>query len=270
VWLGMALLALAAFIRPQALLFGLIAAATLIVVAPRLRRDAALAPLLGLLVFPGVWLLWRYFQVGELGLGPSMFDVGINMKIRADRMALISNIPGWVPMDWMNPGLSRMTPAAFLDVSKHYPQALLSTLVSDLLNFIANPGANALFGIYLQFYPTSSDVFFWKHTFDSGGFPAVLHAMLGSNGRLVFVFLLTGAIHALAIAGAVLGAACVLVRRESRPAASVVILLGLAEAGVVFVAGIVRWTHRAPLEPLIAALAAIGVAWSIGRIRRHA
>jgi hypothetical protein len=270
IWLGMGLLTLAASIRPQALPLGLVAAVPLIIVAPRVRRDAVLAPLLWLLVFPGAWLLWRYLKVGEFGLGPSMFDVGVNLKIRADRMALISAIPGWIPLDWMSPNPSRITPAAFVDLSTHYPHALISTLVSDLLNFVANPGGNALFGMYLQYYPPSNDVFFWKHTIDSGGIPAVLRAVFDSSGRLVFVLLLTGAIHALAIAGAVLGTARVLLGRESRRAAWVVITLALAESAVVFVAGVVRWTHRAPLEPVIAALAAIGLAWAIDRIRLYA
>lgn len=271
VWLGMGLLALSAFIRPQALPLGLVAAVPLFVISRPLRRDAVLAPLLWLLVFPGTWLLWRYLQVGEFGLGPSMFDIGINLKIRADRMALITPIPGWVPMDWTSPNPARMTAAAFLDLGLHYPRALLSTLASDLMNFVANPGANALFGIYLQYYTPSSDVFFWKHTIDSGGLPAVIREVFGnsSNGRLALVFVLTGVLQALAVGGAVLGTIHVLVRRETLSAASVVILVCLAESAVVFVAGIVRWTHRAPLEPVIAALAVIGLAWAIGRIRPH-
>jgi 4-amino-4-deoxy-L-arabinose transferase-like glycosyltransferase len=269
VWLGMGLLTLAAFIRPQALPLGLVAAVPLFVMSPRLRRDAALAPLLWLLVFPGTWLLWRYLQVGEFGLGPSMFDIGINLKIRADRIALITPIPGWVPMDWTSPNPARMTVAAFLDLSTHYPRALISTLVSDLMNFVANPGANALFGIYLQYYTPSSDVFFWKHTIDSGGFSAVVREVFGTNGngRLALVFVLTGALQAVAIVGAVLGTAHVLLRRESQRAAVVVMLVCLAESAVVFVAGIVRWTHRAPLEPVIAALAVIGLAWAVGQLR---
>lgn len=263
VWMGIGLLTLAAFIRPQALPLGLIAAVPLFLFSPRLRRDAVLAPLVWLLIFPGTWLLWRYLRVGEFGLGPSMFDIGVNLKIRADRMALITPIPGWVPMDWSSPIPARETMGDFLALSAHYPRALLATLVSDLMNFIANPGANALFGIWLQFYTPSSDVFFWKHTIDRGGLTAVLGELFGnsSNVRLALVFVVTAVLQVIAIVGAVLGLARVLRQRELRPATSVLILVCLAESAVVFVAGIVRWTHRAPLEPIIAALALIGLAW---------
>lgn len=267
VWLGMGLLTVAAFIRPQALPFGLIAAVPLLLGASRLRRDAVLAPLLCLLVFPGIWLLWRYLQVGEFGLGPSMFDIGTNLKIRADRMALIANIPGEMLSAPGDPG--RLTPQAFVELARLYPHALVTSFTSDWVNLVANPGANALFGQYLQYYPPMPDVAFWKHAIDSGGVPGVVRAVFESSGRLVFSMLLTGVIHVVAVAGALAGLWRVLRERRLRLAASVVTLVCLAESAVVFVSGLVRWAHRAPLEPVIAALAAIGVAWLLGRIRRR-
>jgi len=262
-WLGAFLLILAAWVRPQALPFGLVAAAALAWAVPRLRWDALAAPLLMLVLFPGLWILWRYLETGGIGLGPSSFDIPVNLRIRADRLALVAQIPGWVQSDLTHP--SRTSPAEFMNLAARYPRALLSTYLSDAVNFAGNPGANAVFGRYLGFYAPMTDLFFWKHTMDSGGFPAVARAIIGGNSRLVLAILVTSVVHAVLVIGAAAGTWRVIGLRPVRVAAAVVLLVCLAQTLVVFVSGLVRWSHRAPLEPALAALAGIGIAWILRR-----
>jgi len=264
-WLGMLLLLAASIIRPQAMLYPWLAAGLLHFLAPKIRVHSWAGALASSAVFPGIWMLWRYVDGNGFGMGASSFDLEVNWYIRAARI-----------QDLMSEGAAhsdltagRLSTAAFIKLASAYPFAMAKTYLSDLLNYALNPGANALFGIYLRFFETSADVFHWKRQLDTVGVLGVITEILRSNGRLLLAFAATAIVHAIALAGLIVGVICKLADPRARRVALLLISFLLMHSGMNFAAGIVRWTHRVPVEPVIAVFASVGIAWLLGHAARR-
>lgn len=261
VLLGCLLFTAAATVRPQAMPYALVAALLLPVSrclfdGQRFSVTPLALALAGLLVFPGSWILWRYLMTGDIGLGASEFDLATNLQIRVDRAQAILGTETWGRYAAEGPG--RLELAGFLQFSAEHPVAVLRTFLSDLLNFVANPGANAVFGYYLQWFETP-DVFYWKHLLDQKGVLGLLQSMASQNAAFIACFAWAGMVHATVLGGALIGAVSGLMQPLLRSRMLLLLALLLMQAGVVFASGLVRWAHRAPLEPLLAVLAAIGL-----------
>ncbi|MAA74043.1 MAG: hypothetical protein CMN28_05000 [Salinisphaeraceae bacterium] len=253
-WLAAVAWSLAAALRPQAMIFmpGLALAATLLY--PRRLPIAAPAALLSLLIFPGLWLAWRYGQVGHFGMGETSFDLGVNMRMRADRVFHMLGEKAYLAgAEEMRIGLGE-----FLRNLASYPTLFLRTYVSDVINFLLNPGANAVAGYYLALFSVAEDVHAWKLLMDSEGLLAVIKAILASGHRMALAFGLFGLVHLVALLGILPGLWYAVVK-PPRQAGAVLFGILLVGSAVVFAAGLVRWTHRAPLEPLIAVFAVYGL-----------
>lgn len=257
-WLAILPWALGAFIRPQGMIFLPLAMALIAWWTPQLRRQAVGAALACLLLFPGLWLLWRYSLTGEVGMGVWEADLGVNLRIRAHRALSLLGIKDWYAQDPVT--TPRISVLAFLQLFATHPVGFLKTLLSDLTNLALNPGANAVFGHYLRLFETTPDTHYWKLLMDREGLGGVIAGIWNNGPAYVTAFVALGAVHALALVGGIVGLWVSLRTPDAarRVRVLVAFVLGLALA-VIFLAGLVRWGHRAPAEPLVAAFAGIGL-----------
>lgn len=266
-WLAVLPWAIGAFIRPQGMIFMPVAVAMIAVWHPSLRRAAFLSAALCVLLFPGLWLLWRQSLTGEVGMGESDADLGVSFRIRAHRVLNLLGITDWAAQDQVL--VPRMSAQEFFSLFAQHPLGFLKTYVSDLINVALNPGANAVFGHYLKLFPTTTDPHFWKLLMDREGISGVLGG-IGANGLgYVAAFFVLGAIHGLVVVSAALGIWRGLRDPATRRVNVLVFTMTLMALAVIFIAGLVRWAHRAPAEPLMAAFAGIGLVWAGGEIGRR-
>jgi len=266
---GMLLMGAAALIRPQGMILAPVALGILYFISPSLRRNAFVGALLAIAIAPGLWLGWRYLQTGEFGLGPSGFDLASNLRLRINRAADIAGLRDRA-IDTQSGG-PRVTIREFLVFAWQYPIAVIQSFLSDLFNFIFNPGANHLFGHYLKMIQTPDDYGYWKRILDTKGLLGLFSAILAQGMGLLFTLLLMGLVHVTALFGAAMGLWYV-IKYSTRPAQSVAFLilaLTATQVAATFVAGIVRWAHRAPMEPVVAALAGIGLYWAYCMLRNR-
>ena len=262
---GMLMLSVAAFIRPQAMLYPWLAAIVLHFCTPVLRRRAWSAAVVSSLVFPGLWLVWRYIDQNSFGMGPSSFDLQVNFFIRAERIEDIVS-QGSAGFD---PTTGRMSGVEFFRLAEAHPGATFKTYLSDALNYVLNPGANALFGFYLGFFQTAVDVFYWKRQLDSVGIFGVLVGMLAESWRFVLAFGAMTFIHLTTLVAALVGIVVKVADPVPRRVALLLVAFLSMHSAMNFAAGIVRWTHRVPVEPLLAVLASVGLAWIGAQLTRR-
>lgn len=266
---GMVLMAAAALIRPQGMILAPIAFGILCLVAPHLRRSALIGVIIAVAIAPGLWVGWRNTQTGELGLGPSSFDLPLNLCVRAKRAIQMGDL------DRTELGRCdrRMGLGDFLNFTWQHPIPIARTYVTDSSNMLLNPGANHLFGHYLKIIQTPgwAQVRYWQRLVDEKGPGSLLGAVMAQGAGLITVLLLMGAIHATALLGAALGAWHVKAygARSAQRAGVLMLVLALAQIATTFATGAVRWAHRAPLEPLIAASAGLGLHWAYTKLRQR-
>jgi len=247
-YLGFASLGLASAIRPQGLLIPLVLTTYLLFAFPKARGASLKAALLAYAVFPLSWMTLRFLLVGDFGLGSSNADLATNLAFRADRILSL-------PLD----STGRMDLLPFIHLALSHPLAFFNTLYADAFNLILNPGANHLFGYYLQFGETPNG-FSWLKVRDQSGMGGVVAEVLTRNAKLVALFGIWTAIHAAALFG--VARACIEIVRDRRrmpPWIWIVMIVVVTTALSGFAAGLVRWNLRSGVEPLLAVLAAYGL-----------
>jgi hypothetical protein len=257
---SLSLLEFGSFLRPQSfLLFGL----WFLIIAFRHRsllRPFALSAAACLLLFPGAWLAWRYAVFHQLGMGQTDFDIAVNFWERAERISKLAGVE--VP----NASTGRLGISDFIFFAFHYPAALLKSFITDLLNLTLNPGANHLFGHFLRLIDAPANFFFWKNTLEQQGILYLLKAVLQKDALFIFVFLAYSIFHVAILFFSAIGVAVVFRTNAAsswaRKNAILMIVIAMTLIVPIFISGNVRWAHRAPLEPILASFAAIGIIWA--------
>ena len=255
---SMLLFALAGATRPQGMVLPLAALALIWFAAPSLRRPAVIGALLALLVTPGIWLGWRLAETGEFAFGSSSFDLAYNLRNRIEKA-----VPG------LDLATDRIGLTEFLTLAAQHPVALAKSYVVDAVNFVLNPGTNHIFGHYLELVSTPESTHYWRNAVIKGGVGGLLEALWTHKGVLA-VIVLGGVLHLAIVAGALAGIVRALRDHSTvvRRFAAIVLVLALVQFATTFASGIIRWAHRAPLEPVIAAFAGLGLCWLVEVYRR--
>ena len=269
-WIGFFGLTLATWLRPQGCVLVALAAMLLWLWRAAPRPQLVAISLVAAVLSIGSWVGWRYSQTQQLGLGPADFDLPTNFKMRADRIANIESIPGWVNYDIVGQRYLRLTPDEFAGLLRQHPSAAAKTYATDVVNLLANPGANAFLGRFLGWFEQGDDQLYWMKTLDTAGVWGVVKALFKQPlfllGMASFA-LLHGLFYGLAAWG--------LYDRQARnglpQARTLLIAITLAQLLISFLSGTVRWTYRTPVEPLIAVIVALAIAAVMQRWqqRRH-
>ncbi|WP_407152807.1 hypothetical protein [Bradyrhizobium sp. ORS 86] len=247
-YLGFASLGLASAIRPQGLLIPLVLTPYLLFAFPKARGRSLKAALLAYALFPLSWMTLRFLLVGDFGLGSSNADLATNLAFRADRILSL-------PLD----STGRMDLLPFIRLAAAHPLAFLNTIYADAFNLILNPGANHLFGYYLQFGETLNG-FSWLKVRDQSGLGGVVAELLTRNTTLVALFGIWTAIHAAVLLGVTMAGMEIVRDRHRMPRwIWIVMIVVVTTAFSGFAAGLVRWDLRSGIEPLLAILAAYGL-----------
>lgn len=252
-WLFLAyvLFALAAFVRLQSALVPLL-------LVPLLRYYGIKWPKLGsavllfLLVFPGSWLVTRLALFGSFGMGPSDADFGLNLMIRARRIADLAGLQ--IPGNEL-----RMPLGQFLQLSLAQPVATLRTFLTDAITLLGNPGANHLFGNYLGLFDRPPDPLKWLRLMDSEGIAGVLREMAANGPLFLACFALMSLLHLVVVIGCCSAIVAGLVRRSFPDWLAIFTLTAVANLLAAFAAGGLRWSHRSSVEPELAMLAVYGI-----------
>lgn len=244
---GFVSLALACFVRSQGLL---VSAATVICLCAWLKRDYGkiiAGGLLSYLIFPVAWMTLRFIVVGEFGIGESDASLVNNLALREDR---ILGLPFGTHY--------KSTLAEFLQVAAAHPLATLNTIYSDALNLVFNPGATHVFGYYLGLFTVEFS--FWQQVRDQHGLLGVVTELLRRDSSFLALFVAWTVIHfTILLATAI---AVFRVMRDGRQVpvwVHISLVVSTLVVATAFAAGMVRWDHRAGIEPLLALLAAYGL-----------
>lgn len=257
-WLGFLCLTFATWLRPQASLLVALAAALFWYWRAAPRLSLALACLLAALLSIGSWVGWRYTQTGAVGLGAADFDLPTNFKLRADRIANIAGIPGWRNYDMHTQSHLRMPPGEFLALVRAHPGAAVRTYLTDAVNLAANPGANAFLGDFLGRFAQDDDRMYWMKYLDREG-PLGLLRALAQQPAFLLGLLGFGLLHLLFYGLALLGLVGRRAAAGTARARRLLLAVVVVQLAVCFLSGTVRWTYRAPVEPLLVALVALGL-----------
>lgn len=258
-WIAVMPMALAAFVRPQGIIFLPIAAMLMAASRPRAILSLTAPAMMCLLLFPGLWFAWRLTHGGDFGLGQSDGDLQINFRIRAQRALALAGAADWNESQFG----ARIGWREFVDLVAQYPQAFVRTYLTDAMNLALNPGANAVFGHYLQMLHTSADTHYWKLLMDREGLAGVVVEVARNGSGFVAAFVFCAAVHVVTTLSAIIGVYLCVRDRRTRAAALMVTMMTLATCAILFLSGLIRWSHRAPIEPLMAAFAGVGLAWIV-------
>jgi hypothetical protein len=253
------LLGAAALVRPQYLLLPVaILPALLAGSAPKTRiASAALAAAIFLgpvLVGAGVERLAQSLDhASDAGRAPvTRNDMPYHLWSRATRMSAIARFT----LQPAENARQAISPTAFFSLAAAHPGAFSATLVSDATNLIANPGTNQLLVAYLGLFQTGRDLAYWQRVRDRDGLIAMSRALLALDPGFVWVLLgstiLWIGFLILALRGAI----------ASPKGAMRTLLLGFVFYCLIvpFAAGVVRWTHRTPIDFALAIFAVAGLA----------
>jgi hypothetical protein len=247
-YIGFVSLALASSIRPQALLVPFAIATYLSVALPRDRGTICAVGLLSYAIFPISWMTLRFLFAGDLSLGASNADLAFNLGLRADRILAL-------PLETTG----RLDVRTFFGIAASHPWASLNTIYSDALDLILNPGANHVFGYYLGLFKTP-DGFSWGQIRDQSGVRGVLTELVRTNAGFLVLFVTWTLIHLTVLSGLAIAAFRAVNGRGRTPLWIWIVFIVVATiVASSFGAGLLRWSHRAGIEPLLALLAAYGL-----------
>jgi hypothetical protein len=243
---GLLALGIALFVRPQ-YVFLPILFAVYGCLHNRASRGAELAaPLISFLPL-AIWSLVLFAATGSPFEPMSDHGMAAVLHQRVTRAAVIGAFQSPAAPDV----------AAFLDLLRHHPRAFLQTYISDFVNFAVNPGFSGLSNYLGWFSGYASE--YWTDLRDKAGYAGVARAIV--NGHPAFAVIMVGGalLWGLALLLAARGAWAMFVRRSRAGGGSVIAIVILYVTLIVFVSGAVRWTHRTPLDPLLAPLIMIGL-----------
>jgi hypothetical protein len=244
-------LALAGFMRPQTLLIVVGVAAVLEAGCRSLRGPALLGSLLSLALFPLAWLAFQAWVGVDFSIGSPDADLGTNLSLRAGRILSLAGEQTTLPV--------KIGLGPFVTLALQYPVLLARTLVTDAVNLLFNPGANHVFGIFLQIFPTASERTYWNRLLDESGPSGILTAVLAQGPAFILTFGFMAVLHVVLVLGVGLAVLKYMFGLGDRPQViGLVLFVTVLFIASVFAAGVIRWAHRSPVEPLLALLAAYG------------
>jgi hypothetical protein len=158
-----------------------------------------------------------------------------------------------------------MSPIQFAHLSASKPLLLIDTVASDGVNLMANPGTNQLFVQYLGLFQTGKDLTYWQTVRDERGTFYMFRQLLALDPQFVLVFLSSTIIWFALLAAATYTFIVLSIRTSSRSGSwQFVAGLIVYSLAVPFAAGSIRWTHRTPIDFVLAILSTLGAssAWS--------
>jgi hypothetical protein len=210
------------------------------------------APLVG-------WLVFVYTQTGQLGLGPSDHSLGFNFFIRVVRM---SKIGGFVfdPSLYIN---KQMPLLDFVWYVYEHPISYLRTLFYGIVNLLFNPGVNHFAGHYLGVLDTAEKWGYWSDLRDRDGLASMLADVANWGPLFIAVFVGATVVWLVFLATSAVGAWLFLKDRRINWATKS-ILMSFFVYGLLIVplvGGGSRWTHRTPIEFIMAMFIAMAVDW---------
>jgi hypothetical protein len=260
----------AAAIRPVFILFPILEASLLVVHRARPPRQilafTALALALGL-----AWPVLHSVRLASPGWGGTN-TLSSNLHGRAQRMADLETLglpEREVERRWLGP--AELSPGAFARIVVQHPKAFLRTVLTDFSNLAVNSGLNAFAGRYLDLYPMSRDTRRFTETVDRLGSPWAALRDLARTTPVVFPLNAAAGLMWLGFTATSLAGLILLLRSRDLPSAIpwTLLLLAIYVVTTAFAATGVRWSHRFPVE-FVMALATAGTmaaAWEWVRKR---
>jgi hypothetical protein len=243
------------FVRPQFVLFPILAAVLNVLGNPR-RRFAEVAVSLIAFAPYTLWMLARLVAMQSL-FGPhSDHGLGICLYERAERAAVIGKFS--IPAAAYD-APDALSLSGFLDIARNYPFAVLKTYITDGFNLVCNPGLSGLSN-YLGVFPGFMGGH-WLTIRDQRGLVGLIKEMLAQSpifvgmmgfGLIAWVTaLILAAVGARNLTGEL---------RQGKSELAIVAGFAVYNAAVIWVAGTIRWTHRTPLDPVLVLLIVSGAA----------
>lgn len=263
--LGLCLLSLAIFVRPQLILFPIL---LLLILAVHFRhswRPAMLAILPICFALPMAWGLFAYYQTGEFGLGGKGHGPGIAFYKTVKRMAVIDGFE----IDLSSSGEKKLSIDEFTRYVLDHPVTFVKLKMTEAFNLVANPGIYSVVAHHLGLLRGGGDKMYWKKLRDQEGLTGMFSEIFRRGPALILAIFGSAIAWGLVLVGAVAGGIAFW-RDGTVTNATKTILLSYLFYGmlIVLVSSEVRWSHRTPVEFVIVLLFAAGLEHLVRRRKR--